>query len=769
MTGLFTVAGAMGLVAKATLVLAVALVLAWLARRGSARTLHLLWTTTFAVLLVLPGLSLLAPSWVLPIIPARTLAVVHDLPDEAASARSAIANLPSAERQPQSVAPLPTRNEPGPTRADGSIPLTPAAGVFFVWALGCGVGLVSLAAAALRFRKLVRSAVPIYDPGWIRSTDALRHRLRVRADARILSSALVATPMTGGPLRPVVLLPASAGSWTSGRREMVVSHELVHVRRRDALWRFVGGAVVALYWFHPLIWLASRLAAAARERSCDEEVLTLGMRPSDYARHLFSLASEISPGPPVLSLPVVQRPHLETRIMSILKLHRPRYSRVRTHIALAVVGGVGLVAACATPVHRDPAASPTPRAETARPSERPPDQPVPPERVAPPGDPAPAAIAVPAPAPALVRTVAEPPAAGPIRAAPAVPEALEPQEIECSPGRFTGIRRDRESTTVQVSVDGMSLCMRTSGDVVMTGEGTAVAGMDPGSWLVLASQAERLHRMAITSGPSGLEYDWSIDGRSRPFDDEARDWRNLMLTVLARSQEAWQVRRQEASLRREIAGHERHVAGLHREIAGHERHVAGLHREIAGYERHVAGLHRETAGHERSVARLQQGMARVTSAETQEALRATTRALAQLDLQELEAVAQALVELEELDEVRLSALDEDVRRMVRDALRLREEAQNEFVKQLTSIQVEIVRAEGEMRSARQAVERYDLDRRMGEITQEIEQYDLDGKIRDIEAQIDEWDADRRAEEIERSVQDDIAALRRLIHANERSR
>ena len=49
--------------------------------------------------------------------------------------------------------------------------------------------------------------------------------------------------MTGGPLRPVILLPASAKNWTSGRREMVVSHELVHVRRRDALWRLVAGAV----------------------------------------------------------------------------------------------------------------------------------------------------------------------------------------------------------------------------------------------------------------------------------------------------------------------------------------------------------------------------------------------------------------------------------------------------------------------------------------------------------------------------------------------
>ena len=833
MTGLpITIAaGAIGLVAKATVVLSVALVLAWFARRGSPKTLHLLWTTTFAVLLVFPLLSLLAPSWDLPILPARTTAIEHHFPEETASEPSATASRPTSGRQPNPVTPVPTRYLPLPPRADGSIPLTPAAGVFLIWAFGCAVGLASLGAAAFRFRKLARGATPIRDPDWIRSTDKLRRRARVRGDARILSSAQVSTPMTGGPLRPVILLPVSAKNWTSGRREMVVSHELVHVRRRDALWRLVAGAVGALYWFHPLIWLASRLAASARERSCDEEVLAFGARPSAYARHLFSLASEIAPGPPVLSLPVVQHPHLESRIMSILKLHRPHFSRGRTYAALSIVGVVGMVAACAKPVRMDPAANSTPRVETERLPERPAVDPAPPVNPAPPS------------ASPSDRVPAEPPATALIAAAPAVSEALTLREIECEPGRFTGITREGESTTVQVSVDGMSLCMRTIGDVVMTADGTAVASMDPGSWLVLASRAERLHRMAITSGPSGLEYEWSIDGSSQPFGDEARDWRNLMLTVLARSREAWDVRAKEGSMRREIGSHERHVASLRRQIGGHERHVASLrrqtgsherhvaslrreigshgrhvaslHRQIAGHERHVASLHRQIGGHERHVASLRRGMARMTSAKTQEALRATTRALEQLDLQELEAVALALVE--EFDEVRLRALDEDVRQIIGDALRFREETQNEVTRRLTNMQVEIVRAEGELRSTRQAIGEYDLDQQVSEIRQEIERYDLDGSVRDIEgqierydldgkirdieaqieqydldgrirdieaqieqydldgriremeSQIEEWDGDRRVEEIERSIQDDVAALRRLIHPTEQRR
>ncbi len=272
--------------------------------------------------------------------------------------------------------------------------------------------------------------------------------------------------------------------------------------------------------------------------------------------------------------------------------------------------------------------------------------------------------------------------------------------------------------------------------------------MDADSWLVLETRAERLHRMAITSGPGGLEYEWSIDGDSRLFDDGAREWRDLVLTVLARHREVWKVSGREARLRAEIGSHERRVASIRREIGSHERRVASLRRQVGSRERRVECLRR--------------GMARMASAETQEPLRAWTGTLERLDSRQLAAAARALSE--EFDEVRLRALDEDVRRIVGDAFRLREETRNEVVGKLADVQVEMVRAEEELRSARQAVGEYGLAERVDEVRQEIEEYDLAARIAEIEARIEEWDGDRRVEEIERSIRDHSAALRRLIRA-----
>ena len=384
MSGLdIAAAGAAELVAKATLVLCLALALAWFARRGSARTLHLLWTTAFVLLLALPALSLLGPSWSVRVLPVRDLETRGEslvMAVGEASARRTARETPGSAIPPGS----PQRMEssmasPGshtvalsgshPQASDIPAPLTPSAIAFLIWALGCGVAFTSLVVGSLRFRKLVREAAPVRDLVWKQQTDAIRRRLRVRSQVQILMSPKVATPMAGGLWRPVILLPSVADVWPAERRAVVLAHELIHVRRRDALRHVVGRAAVALYWFHPLSWPAWRAATIAAERSCDEEVLALGTRPSEYARHLFSLASGTADGRALPALPMVQRSQLEDRIMSILKRHRPRYSLARTLAALTGMGVAGTLIACANPVPRDPAAQAAPREQAIVPGE----------------------------------------------------------------------------------------------------------------------------------------------------------------------------------------------------------------------------------------------------------------------------------------------------------------------------------------------------------------------------------------------------------------
>ncbi len=346
--------GMLGLAFRATILLAAALALAWLARKGPAGVRHLLWTMTFALLLGLPVLSVLGPSWEVRILPSSA-STPHQPPAEALPVAGASSSAPiSMPRRPDASLP-----DAGTPPAPIAKPLSPSRSIplpLLLWGVGCAAALASLAIGGIRFARLVRAADPLCDPDRLRQAMAIGRRLGIRGDVRLVLSPAVAAPMTGGLWKRAILLPGSAAAWSAERWRVVLTHELVHVRRRDVLRQFLARAVLALYWFHPLSWVAAWLASIASEEACDEEVLTLGTRPSEYATHLLALAGGMSVRRPILSLPMSQRSHsqLERRIVAILKRRRPRRNTFAPVLMATAIGGVGVSAAVAHPVQTWP-------------------------------------------------------------------------------------------------------------------------------------------------------------------------------------------------------------------------------------------------------------------------------------------------------------------------------------------------------------------------------------------------------------------------------
>ena len=105
-------------------------------------------------------------------------------------------------------------------------------------------------------------------------------------------SPAVPTPLAAGG-RAGVLLPESAAHWDGERRRVILLHEAAHLRRFDHITLPLALALQAIWWFHPLAWLAiSRLRAAA-EAACDEAVVAAGVSPATYAEHLLEAAKSL--------------------------------------------------------------------------------------------------------------------------------------------------------------------------------------------------------------------------------------------------------------------------------------------------------------------------------------------------------------------------------------------------------------------------------------------------------------------------------------------
>jgi bla regulator protein blaR1 len=126
----------------------------------------------------------------------------------------------------------------------------------------------------------------------------LREALRISTPVRLFQSALVQVPTALGWLRPVVLVPAGAlVGLTASQLELVLAHELAHIRRRDYLVNLLQTAVETLLFYHPAVWWVSGRMRIEREHCCDDLAVAACGNPVGYARALADLERLGTRGP----------------------------------------------------------------------------------------------------------------------------------------------------------------------------------------------------------------------------------------------------------------------------------------------------------------------------------------------------------------------------------------------------------------------------------------------------------------------------------------
>ena len=84
-----------------------------------------------------------------------------------------------------------------------------------------------------------------------------------------------ASPATFGVFGATVVLPSNFSSLDGARQRAIVCHELLHVKRRDALIAAIEEIVATLLWFHPWVWLLRLRIRVAREQVVNRRVIEL--------------------------------------------------------------------------------------------------------------------------------------------------------------------------------------------------------------------------------------------------------------------------------------------------------------------------------------------------------------------------------------------------------------------------------------------------------------------------------------------------------------
>jgi beta-lactamase regulating signal transducer with metallopeptidase domain len=270
-----------------------------LLRRAALR--HLVWTTLFGVLAVLPLVA-----WLMP--PRLIVRHVAAMPVQAVT--EAVAAPPAA------AAPLPPD-----LLAPGNI----VALLLTLWLAGLFWQVLRLALGGIGLRRLAKASTPFAS--------------EIETGCAIRLARDESGPATFGLLRPVVLLPRSAEHWPAARLEAVLRHEAAHVARRDVLSQFIARLVCAVFWINPLLWLGYGALRRQAEIAADDAVVAGGMTPSLYAIELVRLAGEsLRPVPGI----AMARPPLTKRVEAVLAENSLR--KGVTKMDMAKMGLLGLTA-----------------------------------------------------------------------------------------------------------------------------------------------------------------------------------------------------------------------------------------------------------------------------------------------------------------------------------------------------------------------------------------------------------------------------------------
>lgn len=163
-----------------------------------------------------------------------------------------------------------------------------------------GVALLCLR-QAIQWRQLHRlcDQAQAMGPAWTERFEQLKHRLGVRIRVRLKQSAQVAVPMLVGVVRPIIVIPVGLMTrLPQDQLELILLHELAHLRRLDPFFNLLQTAIETLLFYHPAVHWISRNLREDRELCCDDIVVNEGADRLRYARILLSLAeADARPAP----------------------------------------------------------------------------------------------------------------------------------------------------------------------------------------------------------------------------------------------------------------------------------------------------------------------------------------------------------------------------------------------------------------------------------------------------------------------------------------
>ncbi len=238
-----------------------------------------------------------------------------------------------------------------------------AAWLPWVWVAGSPLTFLWLACGLLGAERLRHQSRRLGDRSCTETCARLCRTMRITRHVDLAACDRLVTPVMVGIVRPLILLPAAAMSgWSTEQFEMVLLHELAHVRRWDNLVNLIQRLVESILFFHPAVWIVSGWVRKEREHCCDEIVVRQTGKARAYVETLLTVSIPAAAPVPQIAV-AMARGYLVARVRRILEFGADRHP-MKLPRGLLVLTGVLLIMPVGLVLSRAQQAGSKPAAET---------------------------------------------------------------------------------------------------------------------------------------------------------------------------------------------------------------------------------------------------------------------------------------------------------------------------------------------------------------------------------------------------------------------
>ncbi|MGD8780437.1 MAG: M56 family metallopeptidase [Ignavibacteria bacterium] len=332
----------LNLLFKSAIVLTIAEVTVTLMKRNSASLRHWIWSISLFSLLILPVIICLLPAKTLPVLTDASIyqnkkiylgeAVKVNPVDKSPSSALAkkdkiIVGNEFKENYDRSPKVTLTKNVSNATYGiQRTTNIAWELILYVLWLLGVMVGIALLTFNFLKIKLLLKNGKCINNIKWDECLYKKCKQLKINKRIKLIIHPAVSVPAVFGFRKPVLFVPEKSVDWSYNKINIVILHELAHLKRFDFISNILVQLTCIIYWMNPLVWFAARKFYLEQEQCCDDIVISKGIEHCDYAELLLEVAGAISRKISLrnFALSMARKSGLKLRIKHILSTTIPR-------------------------------------------------------------------------------------------------------------------------------------------------------------------------------------------------------------------------------------------------------------------------------------------------------------------------------------------------------------------------------------------------------------------------------------------------------------